>query len=59
MKQLTLVLGVDVYPVTTGVSSFFADLALGSDVFGRFADRLRNPLRLYAALELGIAARPR
>jgi len=46
---------VDVYAVTTGVSGFFAGLALGSAVFGRFADRLRSPLRPYAGLELGIA----
>ena len=55
IKQLTLVVGVDVYAVTTGVSGFFAGLALGSAVFGRFADRSPNPLRLYAGLELGIA----
>ena len=37
IKQLTLVVGVDVYAVTTGVSGFFAGLALGSFAFGRFA----------------------
>ena len=30
IKQLALVVGVDVYAVTTGVSGFFAGLALGS-----------------------------
>ena len=55
IKQLTLVVGVDVYAVTTGVSGFFAGLALGSDIFGRFADRSTNPLRMYAGLELSIA----
>ncbi len=55
IKQLTLVVGVDVYAVTTGVSGFFAGLALGSFAFGRFADRMPSPLRVYAGLELGIA----
>ncbi|MHC4447457.1 MAG: fused MFS/spermidine synthase, partial [Planctomycetota bacterium] len=55
IKQLTLVVGVDVYAVTTGVSGFFAGLALGSAVFGRLADRVSSPLRLYGSLELGIA----
>jgi spermidine synthase len=55
IKQLTLVVGVDVYAVTTGVSGFFAGLALGSAVFGQLADRSPSPLRLYAGLELGIA----
>jgi MFS family permease len=55
IKQLTLVVGVDVYAVTTGISSFFAGLALGSAVFGRLADRLSRPLLIYALLEIGIA----
>jgi NADH:ubiquinone oxidoreductase subunit K len=56
IKQLTLVVGVDVYAITTGVSAFFAGLAIGSAVFGRIADRTPSPLRMYAWLELGIAA---
>lgn len=55
IKQLTLVVGVDVYAVTTGVSGFFAGLALGSALLGRLADHSRSPLRLYAGLEVGIA----
>ena len=55
IKQLALVVGVDVYAVTTGVSGFFAGLALGSAVFGRLADRLSRPLLMYAWLEVGIA----
>lgn len=55
IKQLSLVVGVDVYAVTTGVSAFFAGLALGSTLFGRWADRLARPCLLYALLELGVA----
>jgi predicted membrane-bound spermidine synthase len=56
IKQLTLVVGVDVYAVTTAVSAFFAGLAIGSVVIGRRADTTARPLRLYAALEIGIGA---
>lgn len=55
VKQLSLVVGVEVYAVTTGISAFFAGLALGGLVFGRWADRLRHPVRLYAGLELAVA----
>ena len=55
IKQLSLVVGVDVYAVTTGVSPFFAGLALGGALFGRWADRLARPFLLYAFLELGVA----
>ena len=55
IKQLTLVIGVDVYAVTTGVSAFFGGLALGGLVFGRIADRRARPLQFYAALEFGVA----
>lgn len=55
VKQLSLVVGVEVYAVTTGISAFFAGLALGGLVFGRWADRLRRPVRLYAGLELAVA----
>jgi MFS family permease len=55
IKQLTLIVGVDVYAVTTGVSAFFAGLALGGLVLGRFVDRVQRPLRVYATLEMGVA----
>ncbi|HCP56508.1 MAG TPA: spermidine synthase, partial [Pseudomonas sp.] len=55
VKQLSLIVGVEVYAVTTAISAFFAGLALGGLVFGRFADRLKRPLKLYAGLELSVA----
>ncbi|WP_445673023.1 fused MFS/spermidine synthase [Pseudomonas inefficax] len=55
IKQLSLVVGVEVHAVTTGISAFFAGLALGGLIFGRWADRLAWPVRLYAALELAVA----
>ncbi|MEG0008394.1 MAG: fused MFS/spermidine synthase [Aeromonas sp.] len=55
VKQLSLVVGVEVYAVTTGISAFFAGLALGGLYFGRMSDRLAQPVRLYAGLELAVA----
>ncbi|MGF6176403.1 fused MFS/spermidine synthase [Ensifer sp. 4252] len=55
IKQLSLVTGVDVHAVSAGVSAFFLGLALGSFALGRFGDRARRPLRLYALLEIGVA----
>ncbi|MBB3105097.1 fused MFS/spermidine synthase [Azomonas macrocytogenes] len=55
IKQLSLVVGVEVYAITTGVSAFFAGLALGGFLFGRWADRLARPMYLYAVLELAVA----
>jgi spermidine synthase len=55
IKQLSLVVGVEVQAVTTGVSAFFAGLALGGWFFGRLADRSARPLRLYALLEIAVA----
>jgi len=56
VKQLALVVGIDVHAVTTGVSAFFAGLALGSAFFGTWADRSERPLRIYVGLEIAIAA---
>jgi spermidine synthase len=55
VKQLALVVGVTVHAVTIAVSAFFAGLALGGAVFGPMTDRVARPVRLYAALESGIA----
>lgn len=53
VKQLALIVGVDVYAVTTAVSAFFAGLGIGGALFGRRADLSVRPLRLFAALEAG------
>jgi spermidine synthase len=53
VKQLGLIVGVDVYAVTMAVSAFFGGLAMGGGLFGRWADRSARPLRLFAGLEAG------
>ncbi|MBK5529619.1 fused MFS/spermidine synthase [Pseudomonas sp. TH06] len=55
IKQLSLVVGVEVYAITTGISAFFAGLAIGGWWFGRWADRLQQPVLLYAGLEVLVA----
>lgn len=55
IKQLSLVVGVEVYAITVAVSAFFGGLALGGLVLGRWADRMDRPVRFYAWLEVGIA----
>lgn len=55
-KQLQLVLGSSTYSVSVTIASFFLGLSLGAWLGGRFADRVRRPLRTYAALELSVGA---
>jgi spermidine synthase len=56
LKQLALLFGSTAYASATTLAVFFGGLALGSYVWGSVAPRVRNPLRLYAGLEVGIAA---
>jgi predicted membrane-bound spermidine synthase len=55
IKQLSLVVGVEVSAIAGAVSAFFLGLALGGWALGRQADRLRRPLRFYALLEGAVA----
>ena len=55
IKQLSLVVGVEVSAIAGAVSAFFLGLALGGWALGRRADRLRRPLRFYALLEAAVA----
>ncbi|WP_080888598.1 fused MFS/spermidine synthase [Nitrospira japonica] len=56
IKQLSLIVGVDVYAVAAGISAFFGGMALGSLLLGRVVDRVRRPLLFYGGIEAGIAA---
>jgi len=54
-RQFVTVFGNSAYSISIVLSAFMAGLGVGSLVFGRRADRTKDPLRLYAMLELGIA----
>lgn len=56
LRMLSRTLGSTVYAASTILAVFMAGLALGSFIFGRFADRVRRPMVLYACLEAGIGA---
>jgi len=53
-KYLALFIGSTGRAHVMTLAVFMGGLALGSAVFGRRADRVRNPLLLYIALELGV-----
>ncbi len=51
VRLLKLTLGNTVYATSVVVSIFMAGLALGALIMGRFSDRVKKPLKLYALLE--------
>lgn len=55
VRQLSLVVGIEVFATTLCISSFFAGLAIGSWLLGNYAERTVRPVHLYALLELSIA----
>ncbi|MGD8482157.1 MAG: fused MFS/spermidine synthase [Gammaproteobacteria bacterium] len=55
-RMMTHVFGSTAVAVGTVLAAFMSGMALGSWYIGRLADRRGNPLRLYAWLEIGIAA---
>jgi spermidine synthase len=53
-RMLTLVFGSTTLAVSTVLTAFMGGLGLGSYLAGRFADRLKNPVRAYAIAETSI-----
>jgi spermidine synthase len=53
-RLLTLVFGSTTLAISTVLVSFMGGLGLGSFLAGRLADRLKNPVRTYAAIEAAI-----
>jgi len=54
VRMLGLVFGVTSLAVTTVLSAFMAGLALGNYCGGRFIDRRKDPLLVFAVIELSI-----
>lgn len=50
-RMLEHVFGATTLAISTVLTCFMGGLALGSWLFGRFGDRLKNPLRTYAIAE--------
>lgn len=55
MKQLALLFGNTSHAAGVTLAAFFAGLAAGSWFWGKRSARSRNPMRVYAGLEVGIA----
>ena len=53
-RQLGFVFGNTIYAATTVLTAYMAGLALGAYLFGKQIHRSPNPIRWFAALELGI-----
>jgi spermidine synthase len=53
-RPLQLIFGSEIYAVSTILTTFFLGFSLGSYAFRNIADKIRNPERLFAFLELGI-----
>lgn len=51
IRMLTLVMGGTTAALTTVLIAFMGGLALGSALFGRYADRTSTPIRAYALIE--------
>src|SRR5436190_7171649 len=54
VRELVLVFGATTFAVSTVLTAFMGGLALGSFYFGRRSEKIKQPLRLYALLEIGI-----
>jgi len=55
LRILGRIMGVTTYATAIVLASFMAGLAIGSFVFGIFIDRRRDPLKVFAVLEIVIA----
>jgi spermidine synthase len=53
-RELGLVFGSTTLAISTVLATFMGGLGLGSYLAGRYADRIKNPVRAYAYAEAGI-----
>lgn len=53
-KFLSQMFGSTIYAQTVVLAVFMGGLALGNNLLGRWADRLKQPLRIYGYLEIAI-----
>ena len=55
MRELGFVFGNTIYSSTTVLTAFMGGLAIGSHLFGRWADRFQSPIKVFAILEWVVA----
>jgi len=55
MRHLGFIFGNTVYASATVLTAFMGGLAIGSHVFGRISEKLRNPVKGFAWLEIAVA----
>lgn len=55
MRHLGFIFGNTVFASATVLTAFMGGLGLGAHLFGRIAERLKNPLKCFAWLEWGVA----
>ncbi|GIU68386.1 MAG: hypothetical protein KatS3mg001_236 [Candidatus Pacearchaeota archaeon] len=53
-RQLQLIFGSTVYAVSTILTTFFVGFSLGSYLFRNVADNSKNPVKLFALIQIGI-----
>ncbi|MBN1900641.1 fused MFS/spermidine synthase, partial [Candidatus Sumerlaeota bacterium] len=53
-RQLTYLFGATLFAVATVLSAFMGGMALGSYLFGKWADRYPNNLKIFGMLQIGI-----
>lgn len=54
IRPLSMVFGTTVYAVSTIIASFIFGLAIGSWIAGKYSDRINNPLKFFAFIQIGI-----
>ena len=54
IRPLSLVFGTTTYAVSIIVASFILGLAIGSWLVDKFTDRLENPLKYFALIQITI-----
>jgi len=54
IRRASLVMGSTTWALSTVLATFFAGMALGSWLVGRWSQRVKRPIRLYGLLELGL-----
>ena len=54
IRPLSLVFGTTIYAVSTIIAAFILGLAIGSWLAARYSDKLKNPLKYFALIQIGV-----